>query len=288
MTKYIISLFLLTVNFSLHAQSFRELIIHSDLIVKGYTGWSEPKNDYADIFNKFDIKEVIKGETKSREIYYSSYIMREVEMEIEGEKTSEVLFLRKENKHYYLIGYYNYKCVKAIKEILEIIKIPDQGERLSSTLNWFIQILEDETFHDEYVTYTEFDEFSTFYRFYKGKGFFSTRDNIYSTEQKKRILNKLLKIETWDYEECEFAELIYNDFPNQIEQHILKMCTEYFKNNKYHHIYDIEKLLHIIDEGLYSKAIKDLLKKVESNKKETKTNLIKFTIEEIKGIIDSL
>ncbi|NJO89198.1 MAG: hypothetical protein HC831_09770 [Chloroflexia bacterium] len=80
-----------------------------------------------------------------------------------------------------------------------------------------------------------------------------------------------------------FAMLIYNDYPNEIEQHIRKITNEYFRNAKYPSTYDIQQILEVLLKGQKKDKVEPLIKKIESDEYEIK--LIQEIIDEVEEIL---
>jgi len=287
MKKLCTLLIILTISLTANTQSFRSLIIHSDLIVRGETVWdkSKLKNDYSRIYDKFRLCEVIKGETESTELLYTAYIEFIYEIVEEGDINTEILFLREEKKHYYLIGHYSIDCIKPIKEMIEINKVSYSKERFSRTLEWYLNILESGVLHENFTAYCDLHENSSFYNYYKEKGYFKSIDSVFSNNQKKRILDKLMTIEKWSYDECRFAKIIYKDYQKEIQNYILKMLKNYYIHSKYLSEYYIGNVMEIMEDENNSEVIQKLKKDLYRD--TDKEEIIIYTIKELEKIITS-
>lgn len=267
------------------AQSFRESIIHADLIVEGYLKpkGENIKKDYSSFLDTFVVNEVIKGEYKEKTLLVSSYsdiLLFEFDLE---EPVKHIYFLKKADNHYYTINNCKYKLVKPIKEMLEISRIKKDKKRYAKTIDWSIKILEDCTPHDSYINYFELDKYSGFLEYNQKKGLVTLPEEILNQEQKDRIINSLLLLNLWDRSECDFAKLIYTDYPEKIEEHILKMLNSYFENTNYISLYDIESLLKVLSESKNKEAIEKLIDKLDTE--EYRKKLIENTTKELKKIL---
>lgn len=285
--RFILLIVLLVASNVIAAQDFRESIIHADLIVEGYLKFEDVEkvqSDYRSPFNTFIVNEVVAGDFKGDSLKVSSF-SEMVFYEYEEENPQKYIYmLKKAGDHYYAINGCEYQTAPLIKEMLMIVEIMDDEERFNSNINWSIRVLEECTPHETYINYCLIAPYTPFFEYNKKAGLISKPDKVLSKEQKKRILKRLLELQLWESSECEFAQLIYNKFPDEIEGHILKMLEKYYQKDGYMSLYAVTRMLEVMEEGEKGKEIKALLDNIEGQNK--KKNLIKNTIKELKEILN--
>jgi hypothetical protein len=257
----------------------------ADYIVLGYWESKTIENDldYYTTRDSIVIREVIKGRYSSPSISFDASTIL-LEPKIELERGAHLYFIKKKGNSTYLFNDLPYELVNQVKEMLKIDQIKKPNKRFLATVEWTIGILEKST-PLEYIDYNDLYEYSSFYKYYKNKGIINSPDSVLTLQQKERVLKRLCELKEWGHEECLFASLIYNYYPNEIEQYILKLTNEYFKNVKYPSTYDIVNLLEILMKGQKENNIEPLLKKIENRDYEIK--LIKEIIDELGEVLKS-
>lgn len=279
MKKYTLFICLLSFSLSISAQSLRRTILNADLIVVGYPKFKDIKtgSDYYNSESYLKISELLKGNYNTDSLVKISFSTELYE--IDEEPVKWLYFLKKDGDYFYVTRICTHKLKDVVQEMLEIDKIKEPEKRFSETVEWMIRILENYA-PLEFCDYNDLDEHSDFYRYYKEKGLISNIDSILNPQQKQRVANKLFKMHLWDYPESDFASLIYKDYLEQTEQHVLKMMEEYFAHAKYISFYDIGKMLRALKNGPKAKAVEAMQKKIEEEEdKSTKKIITEITLE---------
>jgi len=284
MKKYTLLICLLFLSLSISAQSLRRTILNADLIVVGYP---ESKNietgsDYYNSESYLKITELLKGNYNTDSLVKMSFSTELYEIDVEPVKW--LYFLKKDGDYFYVTRICTHKLKNVVLEMLEVDKIKEPEKRFSETVEWMIRILENNA-PLEYCDYNDLNKHSDFYKYYKEKGLISDLDSILNPQQKQRIANKLFKMHLWNRPESDFASMIYKDYPEKIEQHVLKMVKEYFANTRYTSLYDIETMLEPLKKSPKAKDINGLIKKNDDNERQSIKKIIVDTAAELEEIL---
>jgi hypothetical protein len=283
MKKLLILSSLLLLPFSGFSQSLRESVLMADYIVLGYWESKTIENDldYYTTRDSIVIREVLKGRYSSPSILFDASTILD-EAKIELERSAHLYFIKKKGNSTYLFNDLPIELMNQVKEMLKIDEIKKPNKRFLATVEWTIGILEKST-PLEYIDYNDLNEYSSFYKFYKNKGLINSLDSVLTLQQKERVVKRLCELKEWGRPECYFASLIYKDYPIEIEQHILKLTTEYFKNVEYPNTYDIKDFLEILLKGQKGKSVEPLIDKIENRDYEIK--LIQEVIDELGKVL---
>ncbi len=240
--------------------TLRKAIIKADTILTGNFIAVDPKlkNDYECRYDAVAVKNT--GDTVK--VVQGVLFLYEEEEDIDY-----LFFLKKVDYGYYMINYCYTSLENSIKEMKYIEKIKNEREKFNKTIEWFIRILETKR-TDLFIEleYNELYKNSMFHRYYKEKGFISSIDSILNSKQKKRVLKGLLKLDKWDNSELEFVKLIYKDFPGEINKHIAFLIEKILKR-KESHVWDMMKLIRIMNFDNQSIELSKLLDELDSVKK---------------------
>ncbi len=253
-------LFLCNANIVFSQFTLREHIINADTIVNGFiseTAFKVNKSYYSDglcVVSK-DLKDTLN-------ILPGMFLFEVNEYFLDETRDYDIYFLKKlDSEYYYVLNWTDENLEEFINEMLKINNIKSEEEKFNKTVEWLIQILENKSCSENF--YNELDENNLFIKYYKKIGIVSSLDNVLTTDQKKRVLSGLINLDNWGYSEIELASLIYKEYPDEIEKHIIHIIEKQLKSDLFHS-WDLERLLNIMNPDNQNKEIISILNDLKS------------------------